>query len=397
MNRRRHYLPLGLSSIALILLVACSSSGPPTPAPVPTSTPPPKPSPSATAPTPASKTTVATAPATVSFAGKTITIVVPSAAGGAADLTARVYSKWLPRFLPGNPAVVVRNATGGGGTIGANYVYKSAKPDGLTTLILASSGKLNELLGAGGVEYRLGEMPAIVGTASGAFVPIRSGIVSKPEDILKAKGVIFGYMAGTAGTAWVCMRELLDFPVEKAVFAFTGSGDTRRAFLAGEVNMVYEATVNYHAVLGPYVQKGEVMVLWESGIIDEKGATVKDPGLPKDIPTVSELYQKLYGKPPSGMKWTAYQKIIADRSFDKILALTPRTPDNITDAYFAAAEKMIKDTTFLKDAEAMVGQGIVWGAGKTYDKNFKANYGLDLEIREWIRKVLSERYGVLIG
>ncbi|MBI2858418.1 MAG: hypothetical protein HYX90_05000, partial [Chloroflexi bacterium] len=87
---------------------------------------------------PSSPSTPASSPVMPSggftFAGKTIDLIVPSGAGGGLDLTARVYAKILPRYLPGNPAIVVKNMPGGGATIGGNYFY-NAKPDGLTLCV----------------------------------------------------------------------------------------------------------------------------------------------------------------------------------------------------------------------------------------------------------------------
>lgn len=64
------------------------------------------------------------------FGGRTITYVVASNAGGGYDTYARIVAKSLARHLPGS-RVVVRNAPGAGGLIGANEIYR-ARPDGLT-------------------------------------------------------------------------------------------------------------------------------------------------------------------------------------------------------------------------------------------------------------------------
>ena len=66
------------------------------------------------------------------YQGKTVRIVVGLAAGGGYDLYARTLARHLGKHIPGNPAVVVENMTGAGSIIAANYLYKIAKPDGLT-------------------------------------------------------------------------------------------------------------------------------------------------------------------------------------------------------------------------------------------------------------------------
>ncbi len=70
------------------------------------------------------------------YPARTITLVVPFAAGGGTDSIARDVAKTLSEKL-GQP-VIVENKGGGGGTIGANAVAK-AQADGYTLLFATST------------------------------------------------------------------------------------------------------------------------------------------------------------------------------------------------------------------------------------------------------------------
>src|SRR6188472_4168719 len=74
---------------------------------------------------------------------KPIRLIVPFSAGGANDLMARAAAEGASKAL-GQP-VVVENKPGGGTTLGADVVAKSA-PDGYTFLISAAGEISNSMI-----------------------------------------------------------------------------------------------------------------------------------------------------------------------------------------------------------------------------------------------------------
>lgn len=69
------------------------------------------------------------------YNGKTITIVVGSAPGGFYDQWARLLARYMPKYTPGNPEMIVLNMPGTGGVLAANYVSGAARPDGRPTAV----------------------------------------------------------------------------------------------------------------------------------------------------------------------------------------------------------------------------------------------------------------------
>jgi len=71
-------------------------------------------------------------PAADFFAGRAVTILVGSGAGGTTDTSARSIARHLGRHIPGEPTIVVVNMPGGGSVTMSNHVYRSAPKDGAT-------------------------------------------------------------------------------------------------------------------------------------------------------------------------------------------------------------------------------------------------------------------------
>jgi tripartite-type tricarboxylate transporter receptor subunit TctC len=87
------------------------------------------------------------------YQGKTIRLIVGTAAGGGFDTYSRVIARHMGRHVPGNPTIVVENMPGAAHLIAANHIYKVAKPDGLTMGNFTGGLFLGQVLGRPGVEF----------------------------------------------------------------------------------------------------------------------------------------------------------------------------------------------------------------------------------------------------
>ena len=77
------------------------------------------------------------------YPARPVRLIMPFAAGGAADVLARMMGQWLSERL-GQP-FVVDNRPGGGGNIGTEAVVR-APPDGYTLLLVVSGNAMNAAL-----------------------------------------------------------------------------------------------------------------------------------------------------------------------------------------------------------------------------------------------------------
>jgi tripartite-type tricarboxylate transporter receptor subunit TctC len=173
------------------------------------------------------------------YEGKTIRMIVGFSAGGGYDAYTRMIGRHLGKHIPGNPAIVVENMPGAGSMISANYVYKAAKPDGLTVGHFIGGLFLQQLLGKPGIEFDAAKYQYVGVPAQDHFVlgVHKSTGITDAESWLASKHIIkFGGVATGSGTDDFpnVLRATIGLPVQM-VSGYKGTADIRLAFASGEI------------------------------------------------------------------------------------------------------------------------------------------------------------------
>jgi len=92
------------------------------------------------------------------FQGKTILLIQGREPGGTGALRVQAAIPFLKKYLPGEPIIVTQFMPGGGGRKASNFVFRNAKPDGLTIGNVGSGLVANAVLGSVGVEYDIDKL-----------------------------------------------------------------------------------------------------------------------------------------------------------------------------------------------------------------------------------------------
>ena len=87
------------------------------------------------------------------YRGKTVRIIIGSGAGGTYDIYSRLMAKHMPRFIPGNPTLLVVPRAGAGGLIAANAIYNSEPKDGTVIGSFGETFVLRKAIGAPGIQF----------------------------------------------------------------------------------------------------------------------------------------------------------------------------------------------------------------------------------------------------
>jgi len=173
------------------------------------------------------------------YEGKTIRLVVGFSAGGGYDAYTRTIARHLGKHIAGNPSCVVDNMPGAGSLISANYIYKAAKPDGITVGHFIGGLFLQQLLGKPGIEFDSLKFGYLGVPAQDHFILgiAKSVGFSDPEKWIASKQVIkFGGVGAGSGTDDFpnVLRATIGLPTQM-VSGYKGTADIRLAFNSGEI------------------------------------------------------------------------------------------------------------------------------------------------------------------
>jgi tripartite-type tricarboxylate transporter receptor subunit TctC len=325
------------------------------------------------------------------YKGKSLRFLVNYPAGGATDVVARLVAKHLPRHIAGNPTIVVQNMPGAGGSVGANYVYEVAKPDGLTVGVF-SGGYLPQILGASGVRFDLNNMPIVagVGETSVVYIGVDTG-VKRPADIFKpSKPIIVGGLSRESNKdlALRMALEILGVPY-RYVTGYPGESELRLAVQRGEINYTSEGLTGYTMGGALMARDGVVVPLYQDGLAGPDGNIVRDPRA--ELPTFREFFKTVKGTEPAGALAEAFKISGAVRTMGRFVVAPPKTPSGALEILRKGFRDMFEDAEFKADSERVLRFQLVSFVGedaqKVNDAVFRAATGT---VRDALKKMTQE-------
>src|SRR3954447_15290806 len=86
------------------------------------------------------------------YRGKQVRMIVGHPVGGDYDVGARLIVKYMPKYIPGQPTVIVQNMPAAGGIIAANFLHNQAARDGLVFGSFSRNFPVQALVGQSVIE-----------------------------------------------------------------------------------------------------------------------------------------------------------------------------------------------------------------------------------------------------
>jgi tripartite-type tricarboxylate transporter receptor subunit TctC len=174
------------------------------------------------------------------YQGKTITVISGQEPGGTADMRLKALLPYLKKHIPGQPNLVPEYMPGGGGRKAGNYIYRTARPDGLTLGFPPGGFIMFAVLGETGVDYDLDKF-TFFGTPESddhyVFLTRRETHLNSIEKLQNASGVrVGGHSVGhiiyTLGRVFAYLLRLRE---PKFITGFSGP-ELDQAVMRGEVD-----------------------------------------------------------------------------------------------------------------------------------------------------------------
>lgn len=275
------------------------------------------------------------------YEGKTVRLIVAFAPGGGFDNYSRALGRHLGRHIPGNPTIFVDNMTGAGGIVHANYMFRQAKPDGLTIGNNIGGLFMQQLMGAKGIEFdgRKFEYIGAPAVDHPVCVLTKASGVNTMEKWLAAKEALRLGGVGPGGTASDVARVLqvaVNLPI-RVVEPYKGTSEIKLAAEAGELAGGCWAWESMKTMWRQGIESGEAIVVVLA--MPKKHAELPHVPVAIDYAKTAEAKQLL----KAGVHDTA--------TITRPYFLPPGTPKERVQALRKAFADTLKDPEFLAEAK----------------------------------------------
>jgi tripartite-type tricarboxylate transporter receptor subunit TctC len=270
------------------------------------------------------------------FDGKQISLLVGFNPGGTYDVYSRAIAEWLPRYIPGGPAVVVQNMPGVGGAKAANYLYSQAPRDGLTIGMVSQAMALQQAINDPTAQYDASKLGWI-----GRVTPVvemsvtwHTSRVKTIQDAMRMQAVMASTGAGSTPYMMPLVLNRIVGTKFKLVRGYPGTTGCLLAMEQGEAEGAYATAENLLIEKPNWLKDRLVNVLVQY-------SQRRHPAFP-NVPTMLEL-----GKSAEDRKILALFGSTAE--IGRSILAPPEVPADRLKALRAAFDAMTADPAFKAD------------------------------------------------
>jgi tripartite-type tricarboxylate transporter receptor subunit TctC len=273
------------------------------------------------------------------YKGHSVSMVIGFGVGGGYDLYGRLISRFMGRYLPGNPAIIPQNMTGAGSLRAVNYLYSVAPKDGSTIGTFSRTLVLAPLLNGADFDSRkftwLGSVAQdVVVCFTSHASPIKTW-----SDFLTTQSALGGEGATAEPDIYALFMKNVFGAKVKLVSGYRGTNDIFLAIERGEIDGA--CGISWATIAGLHAD-------W---IKDKKINVIVQAGLRKhpDLPDVPTLEQEIKDQEQEQMLKLMLTPLAMSRPF----AAPPDIPADRKQALISAFARAASDPQLKTEGERM--------------------------------------------
>jgi tripartite-type tricarboxylate transporter receptor subunit TctC len=279
---------------------------------------------------------VSAQPAQDFYRNKQIRMIVGHAVGNDYDLATRFLARYLPKYIPGQPAIVVQNMPQAASIVAANFLYVQAPQDGTVLGSFSRNLPSQALLGQANIEADPRRFNWLGATSLPVRVCVRSATaaVRNPADLFRREFIVGGAGAGSSLNILPTVFNHVLGTKFRIVSGYKGTTDAVLAAERGEV----------HGACASYGQFRVFEQLFRDGKLAFLLRAEEDPIA--EIPDVPSIFD--YAKEPGQRALMHF--VFASTEFGRPYVFPPGVPKDRVEIMRKAFAAAAKDDELLAEA-----------------------------------------------
>ena len=274
------------------------------------------------------------------YRGKTIRLVVGIGVGSGYDINARVLARHLPKYIPGNPTVIVQNQPGAGSLSVTNQLYAGGPFDG--TVIGASFNGLptTPLLQPAGARFEAVKLNWIGSTnrETQAMYVWHTAPIGKLSDLVGTEMIVGAQAPGSTQYDYPKLAEKLFGWKFKVITGYEATPKIHLAMERGEVHGTWANWSTLKAISEQWIKDKKIRIL-------AQWALRQHPEMP-DVPLILDQ-----AKTPEQKQ--SLDLALARLEFGRPFFMPPNVPAERVNAIRRAFDAVMKDKEFLDEADKL--------------------------------------------
>src|SRR5262245_37034524 len=273
------------------------------------------------------------------YRGKQIRVIVRTLPATDYDAYSRLIARFMGKYIPGNPTMVVVNMTGGGGIIAANYMAEVAPRDGTVIGIVSQGLAADQALGQSAqLKANLREFNWIANVvfSNQLLVTWHTSATKSIEDAKNRVTTIGTTGAGSASVQYPLFYNSVLGTRFKIITGYRSGAEVDLAMERGEVEgRGTNPYSSYMATHPTWIPQNKIISLVQAGI-------EKEPELP-NVPLILDLPVPAKDRPL--LEFMARASTVG-----RPLATTPGVPADRVTALRRAFDAAVRDPEFIAAA-----------------------------------------------